>query len=185
MNTHESQYIKEVEGNSIDDLNILIKEHGLKQSDLSEIGSQGVVSEILSGKRQLNIRPGAKILILTTKPASAIRKVTVCINACSPILGCGRSRYTIHRFRLIRTENRKTLIIDGLNHGNAGQNGYHEYAVSGADQHCRSQHARLVGASADFGVNCRLRDSVGMRVLDRRPCCRRCPAVRLRQIDSL
>jgi len=32
MNTHESQYIKEVEGNSIDALNVLIKEHGLKQS---------------------------------------------------------------------------------------------------------------------------------------------------------
>jgi HTH-type transcriptional regulator/antitoxin HigA len=31
-------------------------EHGFKQSDLTEIGSQGVVSEILSGKRQLNIR---------------------------------------------------------------------------------------------------------------------------------
>ena len=56
MNTHESQYIREVEGHSIDALNALIKEHGLKQSDLSEIGSQGVVSEILSGKRQLNVR---------------------------------------------------------------------------------------------------------------------------------
>ena len=28
----------------------------LKQSDLPEIGSQGVVSEILSGKRELNVR---------------------------------------------------------------------------------------------------------------------------------
>jgi len=27
-----------------------MEEHALKQSDLSEIGSQGVVSEILSGK---------------------------------------------------------------------------------------------------------------------------------------
>jgi len=32
-----------------------IQEHGLKQSDLPEIGSQGVVSEIISGKRQLNV----------------------------------------------------------------------------------------------------------------------------------
>jgi HTH-type transcriptional regulator/antitoxin HigA len=31
-------------------------EHGLTQSDLSEVGSQGVVSEILSHKRQLNGR---------------------------------------------------------------------------------------------------------------------------------
>jgi HTH-type transcriptional regulator / antitoxin HigA len=31
-------------------------EHNLKQSDLSEVGSQGVISEILSGKRKLNLR---------------------------------------------------------------------------------------------------------------------------------
>ncbi len=34
----------------------IIEEHNLKQSDLPEIGSQGVVSEILGGKRELNIR---------------------------------------------------------------------------------------------------------------------------------
>lgn len=56
IETYESQYIKEIEGNPIDTLNTLMEEHGLKQSDLSEIGSQGVVSEILSGKRQLNVR---------------------------------------------------------------------------------------------------------------------------------
>jgi len=33
-----------------------LQEHGLKQSDLSEIGSQGVVSEILAGKRAINAR---------------------------------------------------------------------------------------------------------------------------------
>ena len=53
---YESQYINEIEGNPIDVLNALMVEHGLKQSDLTEIGSQGVVSEILSGKRQLNVR---------------------------------------------------------------------------------------------------------------------------------
>ena len=31
-------------------------EHGLTQSDLPEIGSQGVVSEVLNGKRDLNVR---------------------------------------------------------------------------------------------------------------------------------
>ena len=56
IETYESQYINEIEGNPIDTLNALLVEHGLKQSDLSEIGSQGVVSEILSGKRQLNVR---------------------------------------------------------------------------------------------------------------------------------
>jgi HTH-type transcriptional regulator/antitoxin HigA len=56
IETYESQYIDEIEGNPIDTLNALMEEHGLKQSDLSEIGSQGVISEILSGKRQLNVR---------------------------------------------------------------------------------------------------------------------------------
>jgi HTH-type transcriptional regulator/antitoxin HigA len=56
IETYESQYINEIEGNPIDALNVLLAEHGLKQSDLSEIGTQGVVSEILSGKRQLNVR---------------------------------------------------------------------------------------------------------------------------------
>ena len=37
-------------------LKFLMEQHGLKQSDLSEIGSQGVVSEVLTGKRELNIR---------------------------------------------------------------------------------------------------------------------------------
>lgn len=34
----------------------LMIERGLKQTDLPEIGSQGVVSEIISGKRRLNKR---------------------------------------------------------------------------------------------------------------------------------
>lgn len=37
-------------------LQFFMEEHGLAQSDLPEIGSQGVVSEILSGKRKLNLR---------------------------------------------------------------------------------------------------------------------------------
>jgi len=37
-------------------LRYLMDEHGLRQSDLSEIGSQGVVSDVLHGKRQLNAR---------------------------------------------------------------------------------------------------------------------------------
>jgi HTH-type transcriptional regulator/antitoxin HigA len=34
----------------------LMDEHGVNQSELPEIGSQGVMSEILSGKRELNRR---------------------------------------------------------------------------------------------------------------------------------
>lgn len=37
-------------------LRFLMDQHGLTQSGLPEIGSQGVVSEILSGKRELNAR---------------------------------------------------------------------------------------------------------------------------------
>ena len=37
-------------------LKFLMHEHDLHQTDLSEIGSQGVVSEILAGKRELNTR---------------------------------------------------------------------------------------------------------------------------------
>jgi HTH-type transcriptional regulator/antitoxin HigA len=34
----------------------MMREHGLTQSDLPGVGPQSVVSEILSGKRQLNLR---------------------------------------------------------------------------------------------------------------------------------
>jgi HTH-type transcriptional regulator/antitoxin HigA len=37
-------------------LRFLMEEHGLTQSDLAEVGSQGVVSEIMAGKRDLNTR---------------------------------------------------------------------------------------------------------------------------------
>jgi HTH-type transcriptional regulator/antitoxin HigA len=37
-------------------LRFLMEEHGLTQSDLPEIGSQGAVSDILRGKRELNVR---------------------------------------------------------------------------------------------------------------------------------
>src|SRR5690606_26340113 len=40
----------------LDALKFLMETHHLSQSDLPEIGSQGVVSEILRGKRLLNLR---------------------------------------------------------------------------------------------------------------------------------
>lgn len=39
-----------------DVLAYLIEEHNLRQSDLPEVGSQGIISEILGGKRELNVR---------------------------------------------------------------------------------------------------------------------------------
>ena len=51
---NENYSIPSVRG--ADALNYLMEEHSLSQSELPEIGSQGVVSEILSGKRKLNVR---------------------------------------------------------------------------------------------------------------------------------
>jgi HTH-type transcriptional regulator/antitoxin HigA len=42
-------------------LRSLMEDHELAQSDIPEIGSQGVVSEILSGKRDLNVRQIAQL----------------------------------------------------------------------------------------------------------------------------
>ena len=56
IETYEAQNFPEIDVDPIDTLKVLMEEHGIRQSDLPEIGSQGVVSEIISGKRQLNIR---------------------------------------------------------------------------------------------------------------------------------
>ena len=56
IETYEAQNIPKIEGSPSDALKTLMEEHDLKQSDLPEIGSQGVISEILSGKRQFNVR---------------------------------------------------------------------------------------------------------------------------------
>lgn len=37
-------------------LRFLMQQHQLTQSELPEVGTQGVISEILSGKRELNLR---------------------------------------------------------------------------------------------------------------------------------
>ena len=47
----------------------LMQEHGLRQGDLPEVGSQGVVSEVLSGKRQLNARQVAQLARRFSVPA--------------------------------------------------------------------------------------------------------------------
>ncbi len=47
----------------------LMQEHGLRQQDLPEVGSQGVVSEILAGKRQLTTRQVAVLAKRFSVPA--------------------------------------------------------------------------------------------------------------------
>jgi HTH-type transcriptional regulator/antitoxin HigA len=44
------------DASGIEVLRFLMQEHGLTQKDLPEIGSQGVVSEVLAGRRRLNVR---------------------------------------------------------------------------------------------------------------------------------
>lgn len=50
---HKKYQINNISG--IKALKFLMEQHNLNQSDLPEIGSQGVVSEILNGKRILNV----------------------------------------------------------------------------------------------------------------------------------
>lgn len=53
---YEDRNIEEPKGDPVGVLKYLLDEHGLTQNDLKDIGSQGVVSEILNRKRQLNLR---------------------------------------------------------------------------------------------------------------------------------
>ncbi len=53
---YETEQCPVPETTGIEALKFLMEQHGLKQGDLEEIGSQGVVSEILTGKRELNVR---------------------------------------------------------------------------------------------------------------------------------
>ena len=56
IHAYEEEHFPIPESTGAEILRFLMDENGMTQSDLSEIGSQGVVSEILKGKRELNIR---------------------------------------------------------------------------------------------------------------------------------
>jgi HTH-type transcriptional regulator/antitoxin HigA len=56
VDDYEQQLYPLPQTNGVDALRFLMVQHGLKQTELREIGSQGVVSEILTGKRELNLR---------------------------------------------------------------------------------------------------------------------------------
>ncbi len=56
IEVYEEKNLPQRESDPVTALKYLMDEHHLKQGDLTEIGSQGVVSEILSGKRLLNTR---------------------------------------------------------------------------------------------------------------------------------
>jgi HTH-type transcriptional regulator/antitoxin HigA len=56
IEAYEEQHYPVLDRSGVDLLQYFMEEHGLSQAELSEIGSQGVVSEVLNGKRELNIR---------------------------------------------------------------------------------------------------------------------------------
>lgn len=61
IEAYETNRVKLRPGNSVEALKFLMQQHALRQSDLPEIGSQSVVSDILKGKRKLNVRQVAAL----------------------------------------------------------------------------------------------------------------------------
>ena len=56
IEAYEREHYEIPDCSGVEVLLYFMEEHSLTQSDLPEIGSQGVVSEIINGKRELNIR---------------------------------------------------------------------------------------------------------------------------------
>jgi HTH-type transcriptional regulator/antitoxin HigA len=53
IHAYEEEHFRDPEPNGPEMLRYFMEEHGLKQSDLPEVGSQRAVSEVLRGKREL------------------------------------------------------------------------------------------------------------------------------------
>lgn len=71
IENYENTHYPMPEAEPRDALRYLMEEHGLKQGDLPEIGSQGVMSEILAGKRAINARQ-AKLLAARFNVSAAV-----------------------------------------------------------------------------------------------------------------
>lgn len=56
VSAYENEHMPMPQGDGRAALAFLMDQHGLGQADLSEVATQSVISEILSGKRQLNVR---------------------------------------------------------------------------------------------------------------------------------
>ena len=56
IHAYEQEHYPISDAGGVEVLRFLMQEHELTQSNLPEIGSQGVVSEILNDKRELNVR---------------------------------------------------------------------------------------------------------------------------------
>ena len=62
----------------------LMQEHGLTQAQVPEVGSQGVVSEVLAGKRQLNTRQLNTRQLNTRQLAALCRRFSVLADVLLP-----------------------------------------------------------------------------------------------------
>lgn len=61
IEAYEDTHVSMPDASGSEILRSLMEDHELAQSDMPEIGSQGVLSEILSGKRDLNVRQIAQL----------------------------------------------------------------------------------------------------------------------------
>ena len=56
IEAYDEEHHEIPDASGVELLKFLMEQHGLSQGDLPEVGSQGVVSEILRGRRELNAR---------------------------------------------------------------------------------------------------------------------------------
>lgn len=56
VSQYENEHIPMPQGDGRSALAFLMEQHHLSQSDLPEVATQSIISEILNGKRQLNIK---------------------------------------------------------------------------------------------------------------------------------
>lgn len=70
IGTYEDAHNPPVKVAPAEVLRLLMDQYRLSQSDLPEVGTQGVVSEILRGKRQLNLRQVRELATRFNVPTS-------------------------------------------------------------------------------------------------------------------
>jgi len=61
IEAYDAEHHALADASGLEVLKYLMEEHSLTQSDLPEVGSQGVVSEVLRGKRELNVHQIEKL----------------------------------------------------------------------------------------------------------------------------
>jgi HTH-type transcriptional regulator / antitoxin HigA len=63
IEAYDAEHHALADASGLEVLKYLMEQHSLTQSDLPEIGSQGVVSEVLRGKRELNVHQIEKLAL--------------------------------------------------------------------------------------------------------------------------